>query len=434
MRARRLAASASAALLLVLGSTIAVESPAVRAGSHTIVVTTTEDELNSDGDCSLREAVVAANTNAPVDACPAGTPGHDLIELTSGATYTLTIAGAGEDAAATGDLDILEPLTILVSGEPAVIDGGGLDRIFDVGPDVAHVSFWLLELRNGDAGSEDGGAIRFQDSCGSSGNDFVIGGVIADNRAASGGGVSIGACRDVEVSGVSLVGNAAADVGGAILMAGEIAIVQNSTLSGNAAGASGGALSVADASFMSILYATIADNAAPTGAAISSRDTSITLNTSVVADNAPGACAVAALAGNFAISDDPTCPTPLSAPDVGLEPLAIVAGYPVHRLALGSPARDVDARPVCASDLTFDQLGTRRPQDGDGDGIAACDAGAIEALAVPVASPPASPPALPDTAAAAPPPTGAHLVLLVAWFAIGARLGVRLGLTHIRRR
>ena len=38
----------------------------------TITVNTTEDESNTDGDCSLREAIEAANTNAPVDKCKAG--------------------------------------------------------------------------------------------------------------------------------------------------------------------------------------------------------------------------------------------------------------------------------------------------------------------------------------------------------------------------
>jgi CSLREA domain-containing protein len=33
------------------------------AGNNVIDVTTTDDELIVDGDCSLREAVVAANTN-----------------------------------------------------------------------------------------------------------------------------------------------------------------------------------------------------------------------------------------------------------------------------------------------------------------------------------------------------------------------------------
>ena len=47
-------------------------SPAWQGLTGMIAVTTTDDELNADGDCSLREAVVAANTDAAVDACPAG--------------------------------------------------------------------------------------------------------------------------------------------------------------------------------------------------------------------------------------------------------------------------------------------------------------------------------------------------------------------------
>jgi CSLREA domain-containing protein len=68
-----------------------------------IAVNTTTDELNSDGDCSLREAIQAANTDAAVDACPAGS-GTDAITLPAG-TYVLgselavatdqTLSGAG---------------------------------------------------------------------------------------------------------------------------------------------------------------------------------------------------------------------------------------------------------------------------------------------------------------------------------------------------
>lgn len=38
----------------------------------TITVTTQVDEINSNGQCSLREAIRAANTNAAVDSCTAG--------------------------------------------------------------------------------------------------------------------------------------------------------------------------------------------------------------------------------------------------------------------------------------------------------------------------------------------------------------------------
>jgi len=69
-----------------------------------IAVTTTADELNADGDCSLREAIQAANTDTAVDACPAGS-GADTIVVPAG-TYAISIAGTGEDANATGDFDI----------------------------------------------------------------------------------------------------------------------------------------------------------------------------------------------------------------------------------------------------------------------------------------------------------------------------------------
>ena len=59
----------------------------------TIVVTTTEDELNADGDCSLREAIFAANINDYVDACGFGS-GDDIIVLPAG-IYALTITTEG---------------------------------------------------------------------------------------------------------------------------------------------------------------------------------------------------------------------------------------------------------------------------------------------------------------------------------------------------
>ena len=42
------------------------------APGTTITVNTAEDESNNGGDCSLREAIRAANSNAAVDACAAG--------------------------------------------------------------------------------------------------------------------------------------------------------------------------------------------------------------------------------------------------------------------------------------------------------------------------------------------------------------------------
>lgn len=78
------------------------------AASHSSLrVTTLDDELNTDGDCSLREAITAANENTTVDACPSG-----------GAVITDTITF---DVA--GIITVTSQLTVM-SGGPLVIDGG----------------------------------------------------------------------------------------------------------------------------------------------------------------------------------------------------------------------------------------------------------------------------------------------------------------------
>ena len=78
-----------------------------------------------DADCSLREAVIAANAAA----------GADVIALPAG-TLTLSIAGVAEQAAATGDLDILAAggtVTVRGAGVAATtIDANQVDRVFEV--------------------------------------------------------------------------------------------------------------------------------------------------------------------------------------------------------------------------------------------------------------------------------------------------------------
>src|SRR5688572_10221914 len=100
---------------------------ASRAGAVDFQVTRADDPVPDGcavGDCSLREAVIAANAD-----------GADRILLPPG-TYTLSLAGAGEDLAATGDLDLVAN-DIELRGTGAgpgdvVIDATGLgDRILD---------------------------------------------------------------------------------------------------------------------------------------------------------------------------------------------------------------------------------------------------------------------------------------------------------------
>ena len=81
----------------------------------------TADGACSVTDCSLREAVIAANANS----------GTDTINLPGG-TIIFQIAGASENAAASGDLDITDDVTI--NGNNTIVNGGDLDRIFHILP------------------------------------------------------------------------------------------------------------------------------------------------------------------------------------------------------------------------------------------------------------------------------------------------------------
>jgi uncharacterized repeat protein (TIGR01451 family) len=121
----------------------------------TLTVTTTADEvavnpaagtgLAADGQVSLRSAIQTANA----------IPGADTINVPAG-TYTLTIAGTGEDAAATGDLDITDNLTITGAGaDSTIIDGGGLDNVFQAIGAIT-VNFSGITIR--DAGPKSGAA------------------------------------------------------------------------------------------------------------------------------------------------------------------------------------------------------------------------------------------------------------------------------------
>ena len=114
---------------------LALGAAASAAQAATIPVTTTADVTAEDGLCSLREAILAARVNLPVQGCPAGSvDGVDTVQL-SAATYTLAQPGPGEDGNMTGDLDTGPGHAMRITGRGAgttVIDANGLDRAFDV--------------------------------------------------------------------------------------------------------------------------------------------------------------------------------------------------------------------------------------------------------------------------------------------------------------
>jgi CSLREA domain-containing protein len=121
--ALRVALTACVALL-------AIALAAQAAGAATITVDTEADTLTGS-QCSLRAAIEAANRDAPVAGCSAGSSA-DRIVLPTG-HYALAIPSQYPDDESTGDLDLTSPVTIEGAGATTtVIDGAGIDRVFSV--------------------------------------------------------------------------------------------------------------------------------------------------------------------------------------------------------------------------------------------------------------------------------------------------------------
>ena len=167
--------SAVAALLALLAGLLAVTQP---AWAGTSVVTNTDNS----GPGSLRQAITDANNN----------PGPDTITFAAAINgIPIVLAGtAGEDANASGDLDILGCGDLIIQGNGAantIIDGGGIDRVFHVCPGggcVDTVTLTGVTIRNGNTGG--GGGIYNQATLHIL--HSIIGGAGAGNVAFNGGG------------------------------------------------------------------------------------------------------------------------------------------------------------------------------------------------------------------------------------------------------
>ena len=217
MNKRNLLTSLSQHLALVLiaatlaGAVFSAWNVQAGVASTTILVTSPSDSLNTDGACTLREAVIAANKDVASGSgpgeCPAGS-GADTIVLPAG-TYRLTRTDNGkEDSSSTGDLDIRSDIRFITEGGQVTINTGSgfKDRIFHV----------------------------------LSGN-VSISGVVLSGGNPSGDGGGIYNLANLTLERVTLSGNVAGGRGGGIYTAGSLTLT-NVTVSGNASKTSGGGL------------------------------------------------------------------------------------------------------------------------------------------------------------------------------------------------
>lgn len=222
--------------------------PAAVTQAATFTVTRTDDPAPNGclpADCSLREAVIAANTNVGPDTIFVGAD-----------TFTLSIADPSgtENASLSGDLDLTSDITIrgvassATSIQAGLSAGNGIDKIFQLLND-AEVTIRDLTVRYGTSDGC-GGAILV-----SNGKLTFRSGVVVGNRANSGAGLCNFGYLRVQESRIS--DNIATD-SGAIQNFGT-AIIDASTMQNNQA-AYGGAIS--NAGILSLINSTLLDNRA----------------------------------------------------------------------------------------------------------------------------------------------------------------------------
>jgi Hemolysin-type calcium-binding repeat (2 copies). len=335
-------------------------APAAQAAN--ITPTTFFDDNTANGNCTLREAVRAANSDAPVDACPAGS-GADTITLGAG-NYGLSLGPTGEQAAVGGDFDITDPdgLSIVGAAGGSGVIAEGVDRAFEViGPAVA--SFDRVLITGGANGGAGGGI-----EVGGGARATLVRSTVSGNNSPTGGGLDVVGPSSLTVVDSTVAGNVApgglGSGGGINAESGALLNVTNSTISGNSAGFNGGGIHVIGLTrpTVNVVSSTIsANSAANGGGTFPEAGNTVNMKGSILAGNSGGAsgpdCGGALNSqGNNLIGSTVGCPVSSLGSDIigqaqGLGPLADNGGpTQTHALLATSPAIDKGPADAPATD------------------------------------------------------------------------------------
>lgn len=348
------------------------------------------------GDCTLRGAILKANSAS----------GPHTITVPAG-SYTLTVQGANEDAALTGDLDILQNITLNgVSPSATVITWdetiptANRDRLFHVRP-AGQLTIRDMSIRQGALPTNTptyGGGVYAEGPLTAERVSIRI------NIAQLGGGVALAAnatIRDSTINNNNALLGAGIDARNSINP--YTVLIENTTISNNVAQdyfgftSRGGGFfqdnSLAN-STVTFSNVTISNNSATIGGgmrregggSIVLRNTIVASNVAPTSTNCDGAfisqgynlvwggdtCGLSAgnndivntgdpKLGALAANGGPTATHPLNAGSAAVDK--------------GNPALPGSGGAACAAN---DQRGLPRSIDGDGDGLARCDIGAAE--------------------------------------------------------
>ncbi|WP_395375777.1 hypothetical protein [Marinicella sp. W31] len=201
--------------------------------ADTFIVTHTSDpppQVCEVDDCSLREAVKAANNNS----------GTDTI-LLQNETYALILTGL-DDAANVGDLDILDDLIIqLVDASSTnlfTIESNVDDRVLDVHPGV-DLTIHNGQIKGGDLSIQflatNGGGIRVMNA-----SLFLNNSQIVSNLAKDDGGGIYAFQSIIQLENTRIAENIAAEKGGGLMLVQSQLQAENSTFESNEATSGGG--------------------------------------------------------------------------------------------------------------------------------------------------------------------------------------------------
>jgi CSLREA domain-containing protein len=379
-----------------------------QAQDTSIAVNTAADEANTDGDCSLREAIQAANSNRAVDACAAGSATEeDSISFDLGPSATITLGSQLPD--------ITDAAGLAIDGGEADITVSGNDQwtVFvnkailalrnltvahgysaDFGGGVKNYTFFADGLTVADStfsentAEQEGGAIDSAAELNVTDSTFL-----ENSAGMNGGAINHDPIRNdaLTVSGSTFSGNSLqlGFNGGAIYHSAIGSTINNSTFSGNS---SRGVSVFHYSGTLTIWSSTFSEPSTADGggrAIFYSSDLKvIEVSNSIVV----GECRGVEDEGANIVWNQPNddcgfedAPVDTLFTDPLLDPSGLQDnGGPTMTIALQQQSPAIDAIPEgpnCNNRHTQDQRGVTRPQDGDGDGTASCDIGAFEVVA-----------------------------------------------------
>jgi predicted outer membrane repeat protein len=353
------------------------------------------------GVCRLRDAIIAANTDAVFEGCAAGS-GADTIRLFKPLGNTISLTGSRLPTVTTD---------ITIQGDGVSVNGGGAVGLLAASGVSANLSIDHLSLINGSA--VDGGAVLIDDSA----KVKLSNSTVSGNTASTNGGAIHVSEAELTLLNSTLSGNSATTNGGGIYSYEPYSpyilstlSLTNSTLSGNTAGTHGGGVSVnagsvgfdgtRDGSKVNLVNSTLTGNqAAGYGGgfhAVNGAD--LRLNNSVIANSEGSAddyhCYTDQAGLNFGTNliegntDYCIVGIVINDTDPDLGPLAINGGpSQTHKPNPGSPLINASVKDCAINiddtnlpeefpDLLSDQRGFQRT-DGN------CDIGAVEVNGAP---------------------------------------------------